>query len=188
MQTSQFVEDAMNAHQDTVLRVACSILNSLATADDVTQDVFIKLYRYDGTFESEAHLRHWLIAVARTTALDYYRRNKASPVDYVDPTCPGALEKLLLDQTQLSDSNLPVTSDDYLWRHVAKLSHRERDLVYLRYAEQLPVGEVAKIVGRPYPAVCSALFRARQKLRKMIEDEKKQREEDSHGSDQEGSL
>lgn len=57
MQSNRFVEEAMNTYLDTVFRMACSILNSSATADDVTQDVFIKLYRHDGTFDSETHLR-----------------------------------------------------------------------------------------------------------------------------------
>lgn len=48
---------------DTVFRVAFSYLKSREDADDVTQDVFMKLYSVDTEFESEEHIRNWLIRV-----------------------------------------------------------------------------------------------------------------------------
>lgn len=177
MKDSRFIEAAMDAHQDTVFRVACNILNSSSLAEDVVQETFIKLFQCDKEFDDEGHLRGWLIVVARNLALDRYRRNKASPVEYVDKATPDMLSKLMEDQAQLSESNLGLDSDHYLWRHVAQLTCLERQVVYLRYVEELSVKEVAQIVDRPYPSICSLLFRIRGKLKKMIEQEKAQRKE-----------
>ena len=48
-------------YMDTVYRVAYSYLRSPSDADDVTQDVLIQLYKTDKAFESDAHLKNWLI-------------------------------------------------------------------------------------------------------------------------------
>lgn len=50
-------------YMDTVFRLAFNYTKSKAEADDITQDVLIKLYRTDKAFESEAHIKHWLIRV-----------------------------------------------------------------------------------------------------------------------------
>ena len=50
-------------YMDTVFRVAYSYLRSPADADDVTQDVLIQLYKEDKAFESDAHVKNWLIRV-----------------------------------------------------------------------------------------------------------------------------
>ena len=50
-------------YMDTLYRVAYSYTKSHADAEDVTQDVLIQLYRTDKVFESETHLKHWLIRV-----------------------------------------------------------------------------------------------------------------------------
>lgn len=50
---------------DTVFRVALNYLKSAADADDVTQNVFLKLWKDPKPFESEAHIRYWLIRVCQ---------------------------------------------------------------------------------------------------------------------------
>ena len=60
---------AQNAekYMDTVFRVAYGWLKNPDDANDVTQDVLIELYKTDKAFESDAHLKNWLIRVTRTS-------------------------------------------------------------------------------------------------------------------------
>ena len=58
----QFVELAMQ-FQDMIFRLAFSYLKSAADADDVTQEVLLRLYQSDRTFESKEHIRYWLVRV-----------------------------------------------------------------------------------------------------------------------------
>ena len=55
MQSSQFVEEAMDQHGDTVFRLACSMLDDIEAARDVTQDTFVKLFQSDIVFEHDGH-------------------------------------------------------------------------------------------------------------------------------------
>ena len=178
MQSSQFIEEAIDQHGDTVFRLACSMLDDIEAARDVTQDTFVKLFQSDIVFEHDGHLRGWLITVARNACHDVLRRERRVAVELIDPTQPDALERLMADRAQLSESAIALDKDDYLWHHVAQLPLAERTAVFLRYAEDIPVAEIAEICGKSRPYVRAQLSRARRKLRKMIEAERKQRKEE----------
>ncbi|MDE8701945.1 sigma-70 family RNA polymerase sigma factor [Adlercreutzia equolifaciens] len=179
----------MSEYQDLVFRVSCSILNSASLAEDVTQETFVRLLKTETSFENDGHLKGWLITVARNLSIDHLRRNKSSPIDYVDITASNMLLHLMAESAQPDERNQEIDTDHFLWRHVAQLECAEREVIYLRYAEELTVKEIAAIVERPYPTVCSLLFRARKKLRKAINAEQEKRKEGrNRGDPKKGSL
>lgn len=59
--TEETFAQAVRTYGDTVYRVAFHALNSREDAEDVTQTVMLKLFEYGKEFESEAHLKHWLL-------------------------------------------------------------------------------------------------------------------------------
>ena len=59
--TGEAFAQAVQTYGDTVYRVAFHALNSREDAEDVMQTVMLKLFEYDKEFESEAHLKHWLL-------------------------------------------------------------------------------------------------------------------------------
>ena len=61
--TEETFAQAVRTYGDTVYRVAFHALNSREDAEDVTQTVMLKLFEYGKEFESEAHLKHWLLRV-----------------------------------------------------------------------------------------------------------------------------
>ena len=72
MTDQQFVPLAQR-YMDTIFRIAYSYLRSQADADDVTQDVLIQLYKTDTAFESDDHLKHWLIRVTVNRCKNIFR-------------------------------------------------------------------------------------------------------------------
>lgn len=168
----------MNAYQDLVFRTACSMLNSLESARDITQETFVKLYQSDKEFVDDKHLRNWLVTVTRNACRDVLRRQKNVAIELVDPTTPDALEKLMADKAQLSESSIPIDKDDYLWRHVAQLPVAQRTAVFLHYAEDLSIAEIADIMEKSPANIRAQLSRAKRSLRKTIDAERKQRKED----------
>ena len=69
---TQFSEYAQK-YIDTVYRVAFSMLKNPHDADDVTQEVFLKLYTARGEFQSEAHVKNWLVKVTVNTCRNVFR-------------------------------------------------------------------------------------------------------------------
>ena len=81
-------------YMDTVFRLAFNYTKSRSEADDITQDVLIKLYHTDKVFDSEEHIKHWLIRVTinecKKTFLSPWKRTEpiedyASTLSFISP-------------------------------------------------------------------------------------------------------
>ncbi|WP_304596963.1 RNA polymerase sigma factor [Adlercreutzia caecimuris] len=168
----------MRAHSDALFRTACSMLNSEEEARDATQEAFIKLFKSETNFKDNDHVRCWLIRVVQNDCIDRQRRAKRVAIDLVDPTEPDAIERLIGDRALLSQSEVELDEDHFLWRHVATLSEDDRRAVHLRYAEDLSLREIAQITGWSYGATGTRLCRACKKLRRLVEAELEQRKEE----------
>lgn len=144
-------------YMDTVYRVAYNSLKNPQDADDVTQEVFLRLLRSKADFESEEHAKHWLLRVAvnesRRLAGSPWRRHTT------------ALE----DCAQLPRWDTPQESD--MFRQVMALPAKYRVPLYLCYYEELTTQEIADVLGRSPSTVRTQLARAREQLKTLLLEE-----------------
>lgn len=144
-------------YMDSVYRVAYNCLKSPHDADDVTQEVFLRLLRTDTAFQSEAHAKHWLLRVAvnesRRLAGSPWRRHTAALEDYA--------RTLAWETPQESD----------LFRQVMALPAKYRVPLYLFYYEELSTQEIAAVLGRSPSTVRTQLSRAREQLKSLLLEE-----------------
>lgn len=143
-------------YMDTVFRVAYSYLRSKADADDVTQEVLIRLYRSDQTFESEEHVKHWLIRVTVNCCKNIFRAPWRKTEDIVD------YENTL---------TFPEPEDHALFDAVMGLDRSYRVPILLYYYEGYSQKEIAELLSLPEQTVRTRLFRAREKLKKILTEE-----------------
>ena len=145
---------AVQRYSDTVFRAALHNCSCTADADDVVQDVFEKLLQYKGRFESEEHLKAWLLRVAINRCHDLTR---------------AACQK----NTEL-DENLPAPdsfADGSVLDAVRALPEHFRNAVYLHYYEGYTAAEIGRMLGAPTNTVLSWLRRARAQLHTMLKEE-----------------
>ena len=143
-------------YMDTVYRVAYSYLRSPSDADDVTQDVLIQLYKTDKAFESDAHLKNWLIRVTVNRCKMLFRSPWRRHEDIDDYA-----ETLSFEQPR----------DGELFKAVMALDKKYRVPLLLFYYEGYTTAEAASMLGIPEKTVSTRLFRARAKLRTILEEE-----------------
>lgn len=149
MQDKEFVPLA-ERYMDTIFRVAYGYLRSRDDADDVTQDVLIQLYKTDTVFESDEHLRRWLIRVTVNKCKNIFRSPWYRAEDIT------AYENSLTFEA-------PEHRD--LFDAVMALEPRYRVPVLLYYFEGYSQKEVAELLSIPEETVRTRLFRARGKLK-----------------------
>ena len=145
---------AVQRYSDTVFRAALHNCSCTADAEDVVQDVFEKLLQYKGRFESEEHLKAWLLRVAINRCHDLTR---------------AACQK----NTEL-DENLPAPDsfeDGSVLDAVRALPEHFRNAVYLHYYEGYTAAEIGRTLGAPTNTVLSWLRRARAQLHTMLKEE-----------------
>ena len=132
------------------------MMRDAGRAEEVTQDIFLKLWRALPGFDGRAALSTWLYTIARNTCLSAVRTEsyrKTLPLDeFSQPTVPNtALRDLALEQC------------------LSKLPDVQRDVITLFYLEERSVADVATMLDLPEGTVKSHLHRARRALGEMME-------------------
>ena len=140
-------------YMDTIFRIAYSYLRSQADADDVTQDVLIQLYKTDTAFESDDHLKHWLIRVTVNRCKNIFRSPWRKVEDIAD-----------------YENSLTFEAPEHreLFDAVMALDKRYRLPVLLYYYEGYSQKEIAGLLSLPEETVRTRLFRARGKLKATL--------------------
>ena len=152
MQKEQFTRIA-HKYMDTVYRVALNYMKSPDAADDITQEVFLRLLRTETLFASEEHTRNWLIRVT----INECKRDLASRWRRVEPLEAYA-EKLSFSSEENSET----------YRIVMRLPRKYRMVIYLHYYEGYSTAEIAQILGSKQSTVCTQLERGRKLLKNML--------------------
>lgn len=145
------LQTAMQLYGDAVYRLALSQMNSPADAEDVYQDVFLRLFKQNIHFEDVEHLKAWLLRVTINRCRDLYRSGWKRKNAGIDP-----------NELEIEE---PAAFDRELWEAVAALPCYLREVVYLHYAEGYRTDEIADIVHCKPGTVRSRLARARERLR-----------------------
>jgi RNA polymerase sigma-70 factor (ECF subfamily) len=146
------------AYRRKVFGLAYSFLRDREAAEDVTQEVFIKLWRALPAFDGRASMSTWIYAIARNASLSALRaRRPQSSLSY--PKVMDAVE-----------SSNPVPSADVLvdraaiLRLVDQLPTKQRQVIMLFYMQEQSHEEVAAMLSMPIGTVKTLLHRARARL------------------------
>jgi RNA polymerase sigma-70 factor (ECF subfamily) len=134
--------------------------NDPSAADDLLQESYYRLLRSTTTFESDDHRRNYLFRIATNLIRDRYRRprpDSAQFPEHADTDIPASGD-LASQMQQRGD----------LQRAMARLSHRERELVWLAYGQGSTHQEIAGALGLKKGSIKPLLFRARRKLARML--------------------
>ena len=155
-------EDVMRAQQRRVLGVACRLLGRVEDAQDVAQEVFMKLYKHFDRLSPDASIEAWLYRTTVNACWDCLRARPKTeelvfePVAFGDPLRSAAARQQLNRVEQA----------------LLRLGDRERAALVLRDIEGLTTREVAAIFGTEEVTIRSQIATARIKLKRMLEQPK----------------
>jgi RNA polymerase sigma factor (sigma-70 family) len=134
--------------------------NSDDAADDIVQNVWLRVLRGIHKLRDGSKLRAWLFGIARRTLMDRLRERYAAP----DMSAIDDIDLPALDATEDMETDLATVE-----RELARLPVLEREVLTLFYLRELSLDEVADVLGVPIGTVKSRLFRARRILRREVE-------------------
>jgi RNA polymerase sigma-70 factor (ECF subfamily) len=153
------------AYRRRVFGLAYSILRDRAAAEDVAQEVFVKLWQGLGGYDGRAKLSTWIYAITRNASISALRKRPRS-VSLSDPAVAAEADAL-----ESCDSP-PDAQDAGLWRAVESLPDRQRQAVTLFYQDDRSTEEVAEMLGLPVNTIKTHLHRARARLAAVLADGK----------------
>lgn len=159
-------EDVVREHQDDVYGAALRILGDRDAALDAANQAFMKAYRSIGSYDPSRPIKHWLLRIAVNEAITIGRARTRER----GRIAPAAEAAAIPDRSATPEAEtLDRESRDGIRAAVAALPELYREVVVLRYFNELSVDEVAAVLGRSSSTVGVQLLRARQLLRKAMD-------------------
>lgn len=158
---------------DKIYRYCYFKLGNARLAEDITQETFLRSLE-NGRFREGGRPLAFLYTVARNLCIDEYRRKKPEYLPkerweaISDPAFQEGGEERLLDRIILKKA-------------LEELSEKERELILLRYVNEVPVTELADMLGVSRFTVYRETKRVLKKLERRISDETKEKEETAAG-------
>lgn len=148
-------QKAWEEYHDMLYRLAVTMTKNMDTAMDVVQEVMLKLLRHKGSFESDEHLKAWLIRVCINRCRDILRSSWFLKETELDPRLYAFMEK----------------NDRKVLEEIMILDPKYRSIIYLHYYEGYSFRELSKLMGLSESAVRMRAKRAREILIAELEEE-----------------
>jgi RNA polymerase sigma factor (sigma-70 family) len=156
--TKDYISDLLDKYSDMVLRIAYTYLKNRADAEDIVQDVFLRIIDKKPSFNDESHEKSWLIRatinMCKNKVNMFWNKNKCSIDD--------------VQEFAVSDK---YNTDTSVFQAVMALGEKYRVVVYMYYYEGYSTPEIADVIGKNETTIRSLLHRARNKLKDMLKED-----------------
>ncbi len=149
-------ERLVPAYRRRVFGLAFSILRDRAAAEDLAQEVFVKLWQALPRYDGRAKLSTWIYAITRNAAVSALRARRR--------TLSMSEAAVLEEVESIAAEPGPAGGDRELRRRIESLPEKQRQAITLYYLDERPVEEVAEMMGLPANTVKTHLHRARATL------------------------
>ena len=151
--TETQLRNAMTTYGDTVYRLALCRMQRVADAEDVYQDVFLRLLGQNTADWEGERVKAWLIRATVNRCNDLHRFR---------------LRRTVLPLEDIPDTTAPENEAAELWAAVASLPPKLRMVVHLHYAEDYTTEEIAAMLSVPPATVRTRLHRGRLRLKELL--------------------
>ena len=150
----------VNKYKDMVFTLALRMIHQREEAEEVAQDVFLKIFKALPKFQQKAKFSTWMYRIAYNECISRLRRKKNTVVSIEN--LPGnAVRSLATEDEDWQDDEM---RSRILHSALKRLPEADQGLVHLYYFDNLPVEEMAHVTGLSVSNVKIKLFRIRKKL------------------------
>lgn len=166
--TRESFDAVMRLYTPTVYGIAFTRLGSRTDAEDVSQNVFVRYFKADLTYESEEHRKAWLIRCAvnctnsYAKSAQYRRRSTDESLDEAEALPSAHNVEDLAERAERKNAVLNA---------VMELPQKYRTVIHLFYFEDMSVAEISEALGARQSTVKTQLSRARDRLKTLLKGE-----------------
>ena len=162
--TAYDIETLIRQYGNDVLRTAYMYVKDMHTAEDIFQDVFIKVNQKLSTFEGSSSIKTWIIRITINTCKDYlksaWNRKVVPMMEYQEDAIISDSD---YNEVEKKDTN------ELLKQTVLSLPAKYKDVVLCVYYQEMTVAEAAQVLNIAEGTAKSRLSRARNKLKSLLE-------------------
>ena len=164
---TQAFNPLVTKYQPNIENLIYGQVHNRETAQDLTQDVFVKAYHTLNTFRGDSAFYTWLYQIAQNVCIDYFRRQTTRAKTFSPEE---------VDDTLHSTDTHPCPSMPLVQKELRAILHKaqqhlppmRKKVFYLRYQEQLPIKEIAKRLGKSEGTIKTHISKAKSQLRELL--------------------
>lgn len=163
-------EKIFSGYKSLVINLAFRFIGNREFAEDVAQEVFIKIYEQKSRLVPRAKFSTWLYRVTVNKALDFQRKKKNRLLSLDESTNSGqSFGDTLIDPSQRPSAALESAElKSFIRKEIQRLPEKLRNVILLHQFEDLSYREIAEILGITEKAVEKRIYHAKEHLRKRI--------------------
>ncbi|WP_153122698.1 RNA polymerase sigma factor SigX [Peribacillus tepidiphilus] len=157
-----------NYHQD-LFQFLFYMVKNKETAEDLVQEVYIRVYKSYQRFEGKSSEKTWLYSIARNAAIDHFRKQKSWK--------QRLLENFDWDKQQVKDDSsipeeiaLQKEQIQWLYKSLDQCTMDQKSVIILRYIQSLSISETAEVLGWTESKVKTTQHRALKAVKKIMEE------------------
>ena len=165
-------QELVERHKKKIYFLAYDVVGNHHDAEDISQEVFIKMFRSLKNFRRDAKMSSWLYQITVNTSIDHLRRKSSKPHKSMDDLDKTSFQEKLagsknaaIDPEQSAEA---VIMQNRVSQALQKVSPKERSVFVMRHYNELKTREIAEILNVSQGTVKALLFRAIRKLRKEL--------------------
>jgi len=156
-------EQLLERYKEKVFRLCFSMVRNETQAEDLTQDIFLRVWKALPGYHGAASPSTWIYSIARNCCLSYLRKQKNHPAIFL---AEEELERLEESTAVQRDALQAGVDLDIAWM-LGQLPEKYRQVVMLFYLEAKSYEEVGSMLGLPLGTVKTFLYRGKQELLKI---------------------
>ncbi len=134
---------------------------SVEDAEDILQEVFIKVYRNLNDFDMDLKFSSWIYRITRNQVISEYRKKKARPQTYQSEISEEILEKMRGDFDAEKEIEINL-NNDFINKILSQMDLKYREVLILRYFEEMEYREISDVLKKPEGTVGALLNRAKK--------------------------
>lgn len=157
------LEEMITLYGDDVLRMAYLYVKNKDTAEDIFQEVFIKVSLHHVSFEERSSLKTWILRITINTCKDFLKSAWNRKVDYEEQQLDGKYFENGYKEVENSEQK------KIIYDTVLALPLKYREIILCVYYKELSMHETANLLHISEGTVKSRLSRAKEKMRKLLE-------------------
>jgi RNA polymerase sigma-70 factor, ECF subfamily len=165
----KLIDRLIEQHQYRLFRYLVYLTASRERAEDFFQETWIRVMERGHQYDGESRFETWLFSIARHLVIDWQRQRKMQSLDsLLEPESGTPAE--FADAASPSPLNLILTSEEAtaVQSSLERLPIIHREVLLLRFQEDLPLSEIGRVLGVPLATVKSRLYRGLEGLRALI--------------------
>ena len=165
-------QEFVDRYKKKIYYIAYDITGDHDDAEDVSQEVFIKVFRSLKTFRRNAKISSWLYQISVNASIDLLRKKASKPEKSMDDIERADIQENLPGSSTRAQNPERSAEDLIIQKHISealqKVSPKERSVFVMRHYNELKIREIAEILSVSPGTVKALFYRATRKLRKEL--------------------